>query len=138
EPDLAPRDRRRDEDEDDRPRRRYRDDEEDDRPRAKGRRPDLDEDDEDRPPPRRRRKRYDLDEHRGGLVLALGICAVIGQFTPVTGPMAWILGRNDLRAIREGRMDPEGESMTRVGMILGMVATILMVVAIFFFCGIIG
>jgi len=64
----------------------------------------------------------------------LGICAIVGVFTIVTGPMAWIMGSSDLRAIRSGRMDPEGESMTRVGQILGMVATILLVVVLPLFC----
>lgn len=111
-----------------------RDDEDDDDPPRRRSRYD-DEDDDDRP--RRRRRRY-ADEHRGGMILALGICALMGFFTPITGPMAWIMGSGDLGKIRRGRMDPEGESLTRTGMYLGMAATILMVLLIILICGVMG
>jgi hypothetical protein len=38
------------------------------------------------------------------------------------GIAAWVMGASDLSEIRAGRMDPSGESTTRVGMILGMVS----------------
>jgi hypothetical protein len=105
---------------------------EEDRPRRRFSR--EDDDYEDRP--RRRRRHY--DEHRGVLILVLGICAIVGVFSLVTGPMAWILGSNDLREIRAGRMDPEGESQTRIGMILGMISCILMILLVLLFCVIAG
>src|SRR5262245_50912506 len=64
-------------------RRRYEDDDDRDRPRS--RRRDYDDDDDyDRRPRRRRR---DYEEHRGTLILVLGILAIVGMFTIVTGPM---------------------------------------------------
>jgi uncharacterized Zn finger protein (UPF0148 family) len=115
------------------------DDDDDRLVRARSRRRyEEEDDDEDDDRPRRRRRRRGYDEHRGGLVLALGICAIIGVFTIVTGPMAWVMGSNDLREIREGRMDPEGESLTRVGWILGMIATILVLLFVVGFCLIFG
>lgn len=62
----------------------------------------------------------------------------MGFFTPITGPMAWIMGSGDLGEIRRGRMDPEGESLTRTGMYLGMAGTILMVLLIVLICGVMG
>jgi hypothetical protein len=44
------------------------------------------------------------------------------------------MGSWDLREIREGRMDPEGEGMTRAGQVCGIVATILMLLGVGF-CG---
>jgi hypothetical protein len=83
-----------------------------------------DYDDRDRP---RRRERHSYDEdHRGGLILALGIIGLVAC-QPI-GIVAWVLGNNDLKAMNEGRMDPEGKQLTQVGKILGMVATILMIV----------
>ena len=35
-----------------------------------------------------------------------------------------------MQAIRAGRMDPEGESMTNIGRILGIVETILLLVGV--------
>jgi predicted Zn finger-like uncharacterized protein len=91
-------------------------------PSAQGDFDDLDE--EELRPRRRRRRRRDLEPHRGTLVLVLGIVSFF--FLPfVLGPIAWILGSTDLRAMREGRMDPEGESSTNGGKICGMISTIL-------------
>ena len=62
--------------------------------------------------------------HRGGLILALGIISLVGcNCFLVPGILAWILGASDLSKIKAGRMDPSGESLTRVGMILGIVST---------------
>jgi len=103
---------------------RRRDDDED-RPR---RRRDEYEDDEDRP---RRRSRRDTAPHRGTLILVLGILGLV-----VCGPLgigAWVMGNNDMREIRAGRMDPEGESLTNIGRILGMVATIFCILGLCMF-----
>jgi predicted Zn finger-like uncharacterized protein len=83
-------------------------------------------DEPERPRRRRRRRSGYLAPHRGGTILALGI---IGFFCLgiILGPMAWIMGTSDLRAMQEGRMDPEGEGMTRAGQILGIIVTILAV-----------
>jgi hypothetical protein len=134
--------RQRDEEEDDRPRRqrdeeedrprRRRDEEEDDRPR---RRDDHDEDYDDRP--RRRRRRDDFEDHRGTLILILGICSFVVAPIPF-GPIAWFLGNSDLKEIRAGRMDPEGESSTQIGRILGMIATLLFLFVILIVCVVIG
>ena len=61
--------------------------------------------------------------HRGGTILTLG---VLGWFLcPVFAPIAWSMGAGDLRSMRLGLMDPAGESLTRTGMVLGMIQTIL-------------
>src|SRR5262245_26965826 len=94
--------------------------EEEDRPRR--RRRDEDDLDEDRP----RRRRY--KEHRGTLILVMGILGLL-----VCGPLgiaAWVMGNGDMREIRAGRMDPEGEGTTNVGRILGMVSTIMMILGV--------
>jgi hypothetical protein len=91
----------------------------------------YDEDDEF---PRRRRRH--LQAHRGPLILVLGILAVVPihgwSLSLILGPIAWILGNNDLAEMRAGRMDREGESMTNAGRICGMIATILSIVGL---CG---
>jgi predicted Zn finger-like uncharacterized protein len=84
---------------------------------------DDDDDDYDRRPRRRRRRRY-LQPHRGQLIMILGILSFVVAGL-ILGPIAWILGNADLKEIREGRMDPEGESQTSTGRICGMVSTII-------------
>jgi hypothetical protein len=104
--------RRRDDDERPRRRDRYDDDYEDDRV-------DI------------RRRRRDVMPHRGTTILVLGILSLV--ICGLLGPFAWVMGNNDLREIRSGRMDPEGEGATRAGQICGMIATILMIIGAVFF-----
>jgi hypothetical protein len=65
--------------------------------------------------------------HRGVAILVLGILSIvlICGIGLILGPIAWIMGTNDLREIREGRMDPTGEGMTAAGRICGIVGTCL-------------
>jgi MFS family permease len=68
--------------------------------------------------------------HRGAMILVLGILGMmLGCF--ITGIMAIVMGRRDLALMKSGRMDPEGKAMTQVGYILGIVSTIISLVAIF-------
>ena len=65
-----------------------------------------------------------LEPHRGTLILVLGILSLVmcGFFT---GIPAWIMGRNDLRKIKDGLMNPEGEAINKGFMICGMICCIL-------------
>ncbi len=114
-------------------------------------------DDEPPPPPRasaRRRDDYDdydddydrgrgrggrggsrryLAPHRGGTVFALGLCSIF-VMNIILGPIAWVMGNNDLREMRAGRMDPEGESQTSTGRILGIIGTIIGIVSLLLVC----
>ncbi len=62
--------------------------------------------------------------HRGPLILVL---ALMGLFItcPVFPFMTWVMGSNDLREMQAGRMDPAGRDLTRAGMVIGMVLSIL-------------
>lgn len=86
-----------------------------------------DRDDRDDRPARRRDdgdKPFYEEPHRGTMILIMGILGLV--MCPIVGIAAWIMGKNDMRAINEGRMDPEGKQLTQVGMILGIVATCLL------------
>ncbi len=80
-----------------------------------------------------RPNRAGLQPHRATLVFVLGLLGVIfcvmfwigsPLFFGLTIP-AFIMGKKDLKAIKEGRMDPSGEGLTRAGYVLGIVGTIL-------------
>jgi hypothetical protein len=105
------------------------DDDDDHRRRPRQRR---DDDEYDRP-----RRRAHLAPHRGGMILAFGILAIIGIGAIVFGPLAWFLGNADLAAMRAGRMDPSGEGQTNTGRILGMIATLLTVLALLAVCALV-
>jgi hypothetical protein len=67
--------------------------------------------------------------HRGAAVLTLGILALVGLVicipSLILGPIAWVMGSNDLVLIRSGRMDRSGEGLTTSGQTCGIIATIL-------------
>lgn len=73
--------------------------------------------------------RRDCVPHRGGVILTLGILS-LACCGIIFGPMAWIMGQNDLAAIRAGNMDPEGEGLTNAGRICGIVGTIFGVIGL--------
>jgi DNA-directed RNA polymerase subunit RPC12/RpoP len=88
----------------------------------------FDDDDDDDWPRRRRHP----EPHRANIILLLAILSV--AVAPIiVGSIAWILGRADLRAMDEGRMDPSGRPMTQAGAMLGLVLAILHLIAIFAF-----
>lgn len=66
----------------------------------------------------------DLAPHRGQMIMILGIISLF-MAGLVLGPIAWIMGRNDLREMDEGRMDGSGRDNTNTGRVCGMIATIL-------------
>jgi hypothetical protein len=93
--------------------------------------PPEEEEYEDEPPARRGRGGSGgrLQPHRGQMILILGILSLVVA-GPILGPIAWIMGNNDLKEMRAGRMDPEGEGNTKIGKICGMIATILSITLI--------
>jgi hypothetical protein len=60
---------------------------------------------------------------RGGAVLALGIIGIVFCF--ITGIIAWVMGRNDLREMEAGRRDSTDYSLSKAGMICGIVSVAL-------------
>ena len=76
------------------------------------------------PPPTSAPATGGLEPHRGTLILVLGILSLVlcGFFT---GIPAWIMGKGDLKKIRGGTMDPEGEGLSKAGMICGIICCIM-------------
>lgn len=69
-----------------------------------------------------------LQPHRGVMILVFGILSFF--VCMIFGIVAWVMGNNDLRAMDEGRMDPEGRGLTQAGKICGMISVILTLVFI--------
>jgi hypothetical protein len=93
---------------------------------ARDRRRRFEDDDEDDYDIRRNRR---LEPHRGAAILTFGILGLV-CCGPIFGPIAWIMGTNDLKSMADGRMDNSGEGITRAGQIVGIVSTILSVIGI--------
>lgn len=86
------------------------------------------------------RGEYDRDDdygrrkepHRGTLILILGVLGLMA--CQILGIAAWVMGSSDLQAMKAGRMDPEGQSMTQIGHVLGIVSTVLLVLQLLLVC----
>ncbi len=69
-----------------------------------------------------------LKPHRGTAVLVLGILGLV--VCVICGIIAWVMGKNDLREMDAGIMDPSGRGITNAGRICGMVSVILACVSL--------
>jgi hypothetical protein len=71
---------------------------------------------------------------QAGLALGLGLGGVIGAFVCglplLLSPFAWAIGHRVRREIRESRGQYDGDGMAQAGMILGIVGTVLLVLAV--------
>jgi len=81
--------------------------------------------------PRRPPRTTDVEPHRASVVLVLGVLGLAICF--ICGIFAWVMGTTDLAKMRAGTMDPAGRSETHIGWILGIVSTLLGVLAIIVF-----
>jgi hypothetical protein len=72
------------------------------------------------------------DPGRGTTILVLGILSLI--CCALLGPLAWMWGKQDLAKIQAGEIAPEAEQMTKIGMILGIVGTVLLVINVIVGC----
>jgi len=68
--------------------------------------------------------------HRGGLILGLGIASLLCNVFAVPGILAWVMGSADLKQMKAGTMDSEGYGLTQAGMIIGIIATSLVILAL--------
>lgn len=73
-----------------------------------------------------------LEPHRGSLILVFGILALV-VCGIVFGLIAWVMGKSDLEQMKAGTMDRQGESLTQVGKILGIVGLVKDLIAILLF-----
>ena len=60
--------------------------------------------------------------------LVFGILSIF--MCPLLGVVAWVLGNGELKAIAAGEAPVEGRTLASVGKVMGMVMTILMIVAL--------
>lgn len=62
-------------------------------------------------------------------VLVLGILSLV--CLPILGPVAWVMGNQELQAIDEGRRNPANRGTANAGKILGIIGTgLILVVAL--------
>lgn len=69
-------------------------------------------------------------------VLVLGILSLV--VCGVLGPVAWSMGNTELKAIDAGRRPPENRGTANAGRILGIIATVLLIIGVVVFVAVIA
>ncbi len=63
-------------------------------------------------------------------VLAL-VFGLVGLFLfPPLAPVAWIIGRREVRAVDEGRRDPRHRALGQTAVVLGVIGTVVLVLGV--------
>ena len=70
-----------------------------------------------------------LEPGRSILILVFGILSVT-TLGPILGVPAWIMGSSDLAKIDQGRIAESERGLTKAGMILGIVGSLLFVLVL--------
>lgn len=75
----------------------------------------------------------ELEPHRGAMILTFGL---IGFFTPILifSIIAWVMGAEDLKKMKNGVMDKSGYGSTQAGYILGIIVCLLLIGGLSIFC----
>jgi hypothetical protein len=71
------------------------------------------------------------EESQSVTVLVLGILSIV--VCQVLGPFAWRMGSTELRAISEGRRNPENVGLAQAGRICGIIGTCILGLVVVFF-----
>ena len=83
-----------------------------------------------------------MNPDRSAIVLVLGVLSLI--ICAPLGIAAWVMGAGDLREMDAGLRVADGRSTTKVGMICGIIGTVLFVLQVllgllfFVFFGVVG
>ncbi len=68
------------------------------------------------------------EQSQATTVLVLGIVGLV--LCQICSPIAWIMGNKEVAAIDAGRRSPENRQQATIGRILGIIGTVLIVLAI--------
>jgi hypothetical protein len=71
-------------------------------------------------------RQYDAgfeEPHRGGMILAMGICSLAVCF--ICGVVAWSMANRDLPKMEAGQMNHAGMGLTRAGRTMGIAGIIM-------------
>lgn len=70
-------------------------------------------------------------EKASGKALAALILGIVGLLCcNLLGPVAWIIGSQEKKAIARGESSKAGETMAQIGFILGIIGTVLLILSV--------
>jgi hypothetical protein len=74
-----------------------------------------------------------LRRPRGSAILVLGVLSLV--LCNLLGPVAWLMGNEELRRIEGGQVDPMTRNSAAAGRTCGIISTVLMLVGLTFGVG---
>ena len=73
---------------------------------------------------------YYQEDSQATTILVLGILSLV--VCQILGPIAWVMGNNELAGIDAGRRPPQNRGTAQAGRILGIISTVLMIIGVVF------
>ena len=73
---------------------------------------------------------YYQEDSQATTILVLGILSLV--VCQILGPIAWVMGNNELAGIDAGRRPPQNRGTAQARRILGIIATVLMIIGVVF------
>lgn len=73
---------------------------------------------------------YYQEDSQATTILVLGILSLV--VCQILGPIAWVMGNNELASIDAGRRPPQNRGTAQAGRILGIISTVLMIIGVVF------
>jgi hypothetical protein len=73
---------------------------------------------------------YYQEDSQATTILVLGILSLV--ICQILGPIAWVMGNNELAGIDAGRRPPQNRGTAQAGRILGIISTVLMIIGVAF------
>jgi hypothetical protein len=73
---------------------------------------------------------YYQEDSQATTILVLGILSLV--VCQILGPIAWVMGNNELAGIDAGRRPPQNRGTAQAGRILGIISTVLLIIGVVF------
>jgi hypothetical protein len=68
------------------------------------------------------------EDSQATVALVLGILGLV--LCQILGPIAWVMGNNEVNAIDAGKRNPANRSTAQAGKILGIIGTVFLIVGV--------
>jgi hypothetical protein len=62
-----------------------------------------------------------------GRAITILVLAIVGLVCcPLTAPVAWVMGRQEVKAVQRGEAPAANHSLAQIGMVLGIIGTVML------------
>ena len=76
------------------------------------------------------------EQSKSTAVFVLGLVGFL--VFPLAAPFAWALGSREIAAIKAGRRPPDGRALARIGQVLGIIVTVVLILFVLLVIGLVA